>query len=57
MNKEKLIDKVIAVLGYEHKGTIWFCQLIEDYPNATYEQLDRVADALLDLIEYANSLE
>lgn len=57
MNKEKLIDKVIADLGYEHKGTIWFCQLIEDYPNATYEQLENVANALLDLIEYANTLE
>jgi hypothetical protein len=26
-------------------------------PNATYEQLDRVADALIDLIEYVNTLE
>lgn len=30
MTREEMMDKVIGMLGFEDKNTIWFCGLCED---------------------------
>ncbi len=57
MNREQMCDYIIRRLGFEHKAVVWFFDLLEEYPNATDEKLQRVLEALLDLIELANNLE
>lgn len=30
MTREEMMNKVISTLGFEHKYTIWFCELAEN---------------------------
>lgn len=52
---EKVQNKVVKALGHEHKGTIWFFEFCEENPNADIEKLDKLAEALIDLVQYVNS--
>ena len=52
---EQVQDKVVKALGHESKATVWFFEFCEEHPEADIEKLDRLADTLIDLVQYVNS--
>lgn len=56
MNREQMQMAMVKKFGHEHKVTIWFCQFCEEHANATDEQIKQVYDALVELVEYGQTL-
>ena len=61
MLKEKrnqLMDKIINKLGFEHKATIWFCNLCEEVEltEEKNKQLEELLNYLLVLIRFSNKI-
>jgi hypothetical protein len=57
MTKTEMINEMIMNYGHEHKSTIWFIKLVEDYPHGTDEQFQAVFEALVELIKTAKKYE
>ena len=53
LTKAEMISEMIMNYGHEHKSTIWFIKLVEDYPHGTDEQFQAVFEALVELIKTA----
>lgn len=49
MTKTEMCNAIIKRLGFEHKATIFFIQLCEDYPNADDYKMYEVFYALINL--------
>jgi hypothetical protein len=50
---EEMLGKAIAVMGYEHPATVWFIQFCEENPNADVNKLEKLLEALVDLVNCA----
>ena len=57
LTKEEMISEMIMNYGHEHRSTIWFIKLVEDYPHGTDEQFQALFEALVELIKTAKKCE
>ena len=57
MTKAEMVETMIGTYGHEHKSTIWFMKLVEDYPHGADEHFQSVFEALVELIKIAEKCE
>ena len=58
-NREEMQDTIVKALGLEHRGTIWFYDLCEQYDDNPQNnaKLFEIMSAMLNIIQYASELE
>lgn len=59
MDREQMMNALIATFGFEDSRVIWFCNLCELYVDNEWNNkcLEGIFGSLLDLAQYASELE